>query len=152
MEHQLCEFVVRGKPQPKGSMRMVVPRGFTRAMLTSDNPRLSAWERIVSVAARKAMGARHPSLLAIGVDLRFYLPRPKAHYRLGRYADELRPHAPKLPTAQRDDVDKLARGVLDALTDIVWRDDGQVAELTARKAFADGTDVGVVILVWEIWP
>ena len=40
---------------------------------------------------------------------------------------------------RRHDVDKLARAVLDALTDAaLWKDDSQVAQLVAEKRWYDG--------------
>ena len=46
------------------------------------------------------------------------------------------------------DVDKLVRGVGDALSDAgVWDDDSQVVKLVAFKRYADGHDTGAFIQV-----
>jgi len=44
----------------------------------------------------------------------------------------------------RPDCDKLARGAIDALGEAgVWRDDAQVAELVATKAYAERSGLRV---------
>jgi Holliday junction resolvase RusA-like endonuclease len=43
------------------------------------------------------------------------------------------------------DLDKLVRGVLDALTAIAYRDDAQVTRLTASKAYGDTPGVSVSV-------
>jgi hypothetical protein len=53
-----------------------------------------------------------------------YLPRPKSLKRT------ITAHLKK------PDLDKLTRAVKDALTLVVWQDDSQVVQMTARKAYA----------------
>ena len=47
---------------------------------------------------------------------------------------------------KRPDLDKLVRGVLDALTGVCYRDDSQVVTLTAQKVWEPVT----IIEVWRI--
>ena len=64
-----------------------------------------------------------------------------------------RPRPPSLAAkvrepAKRPDLDKLVRAVKDALTKVLWHDDGQVVEILARKFYAQpGAPVGVSVLV-----
>lgn len=61
-------------------------------------------------------------------------PRPAHHYGTGRNAGQLKASAPATPHAQAPDADKLARLILDALTNArVVHDDAQVAQLTIEK-------------------
>ena len=122
-------FVVFGEAQPQGSARGFIPKGWTRPVVTSDNPNLKQWRQLVAEAANHALGALAPAeraLLLEGVRLSiaFYLPRPKS--------------LPKRATAhtKKPDVDKLVRSVCDSLTAIVFRDDSQVCELVAAKHYA----------------
>jgi crossover junction endodeoxyribonuclease RusA len=124
-ERRGVTFAVVGTPEPKGSMRAFVRGG--RAVLTSDNPDLKRWQAAVRASAQRAMtmaGGCH-STVAASVTLDFRLPRPKAL-----------PKRRETPHVKRPDVDKLARGVLDALTGVVWADDSQVAALRATKRYA----------------
>lgn len=140
IEPQLvAEFSVAGIPRPQGSMRQVPVKGYARPFLTSDNPKLKAWRRDVSDAAR---AGRHVVWLGpVAVGITFRLPRPKGH--VGKSG--LLPSAPHHP-AVKPDLDKLARAVLDALVEAgVIVDDSLVVRLAARKVYGEpGASVRVV--------
>lgn len=125
------EFEVPGEPQPQGSLQAHSRNG--HAWVTSDNPRLRPWRNAVCWHAREALGERPPLTGPVRVELWFSFSRPRGHF--GRRG--LLPSAPA-GHAVRPDCDKLARSALDALTEAgVWRDDAQVAELVATKAYAE---------------
>jgi Holliday junction resolvase RusA-like endonuclease len=130
------DFFVAGVAQPKGSARAFVPKGWTRPVITSANPRLKEWQTLVSLEA-----ARHVSEGALDgpvvVELTFVLHRPATLPKKVQ-------HCTKKP-----DVDKLARSGLDALTGIVFKDDAQVVDLVAKKRYvAPGNVTGVHVRVW----
>ena len=116
-------FDVVGIAQPKGSTKAFVPKGWTRPVVTSDNPKIKGWQALV---AERAQTVAHEGFFtgAVVVLVWFYLPRPAS-------LPKRVVHATKLP-----DVDKLARGVLDALTGILFRDDAQVVAVHAFKQYA----------------
>ncbi len=128
-------FTVYGRPQPQGSTRAFMPRGATFPVLTSDNAKLKPWRQEVAGAAlhavclaRRNAGGRDrvvlfPRGLPVRVTIGFYLQKPKS----ARQRDFL-------PT-KKPDLDKLARGVLDALTGIAFEDDSQVTQLVCGKNF-----------------
>jgi Holliday junction resolvase RusA-like endonuclease len=138
IEPQLvAEFTVAGIPRPQGSMRAFVRGG--RAIVTSDNTHLRPWKTAVAEAAR---AGRHVVWLGpVAVGITFRLPRPKGH--TGKRG--LLPSAPHHPTG-RPDLDKLARAVMDALTESgVITDDAQVIRLAARKVYGEpGASVRVL--------
>ena len=139
-------FVVIGQPVPQGSKQAFVVKG--RAVVTErGRAALGPWRSQVAAAAAEAIAV--PMVGALAVALLFHLPRPKAHYRGGAHAGELREDAP-VYVSTRPDVDKLARAVLDALTGVAFRDDGQVAELTCSKLFAERA--GVVVTIRALVP
>lgn len=131
---RLC-FQVEGDPIPQGSARAFVVKG--RAVVTSDNPRLKAWRNLVAAAASAARIEQgwpakvdHPLVVSIV----FVLPRPKTVKR-------------ERPTgAKEGDIDKLARAVLDALTEgEVVVDDSRVVRVVAEKVY--GPTVGITVAV-----
>ena len=72
--------------------------------------------------------------------MRFYLPRPASASK-----------TKKLPASKRPDLDKLARAVLDALTDVIFEDDSQVVSLGAFKYITNpGQQPGVKVTVYEL--
>jgi Holliday junction resolvase RusA-like endonuclease len=124
------QFMAYGIPQPKGSTKGFVVRGKNgkpRAAITSDNTRLKPWADVVRHEAQRAAGAffAGPGVPVI-VSVHFRLPRPKSTPRHVT-------HQTKKP-----DLDKLVRGILDALTGVLFADDSQVVEIATSKAFADG--------------
>lgn len=121
-------FEVIGLPQPQGSARAFTYRraadkgGGVGARVDSDNPKLKAWRQQVALAARQVhRGA--PLAGPIRIVAAFYLYRPK----------DLR-HDKAHVT--RPDVDKLGRGIGDALTGVLYQDDGQVTQFKVTKQYA----------------
>jgi crossover junction endodeoxyribonuclease RusA len=82
---------------------------------------------------------------AVTVRLEFYFTRPKSHYRTGRHSHLLKPSAPEHPITKGQDVDKLARAVLDALTTIVYHDDRQVVILASVKDYGPSEGCHIVV-------
>lgn len=118
---------VFGVPIPKGSTRAFVPKGWTRPIVTSDNAKTKPWQESITQAAIEARGAAPPIEEPVSLVVRFYLPRPKT--------------APKrvCVPAKKPDLDKLLRALKDGLTrGGIYRDDAQVVEIKASKAFAAG--------------
>lgn len=146
------QFIVLGKPQPKGSTRSF---GFRRkdgsigAKTTSANPELRPWASAFSWEAKAAMGdlAKAPRSSDIAVTLRFSLARPKGHFNK---KGELLPSAPQRPLT-KPDLDKLTRAALDAMTGIVWSDDSQVTDIDARKDYCDSPFVVPSTTVQVMW-
>lgn len=122
-------FTVYGVPQPKGNLRAFMKRGMKFPIVTDSNRNAKSWSQLVAEAANHAFGTAPPDLFTEGVRLTvaFYLPRPKKYQKRGVAVAHL--VAP--------DIDKLLRAILDALSQVAWRDDSQVVELLATKAYAD---------------
>lgn len=124
------EFTVVGAAQPKGSARAFVPKGWTRPVITSANPSLKAWEQVVRAELQRVMGDADRTLLMtlfdapIALSFVFHLPRPRSA------PARVRHHL------TRPDLDKCIRGLIDALSGVVFRDDSRVVSITAQKVFA----------------
>lgn len=118
-------------------MRAFTPKGWTRPILTSDNPNLKDWRRLVAdAAAEVATGELFEG--AIVLSLVFYLPKPKSAAKSVVY-----------PT-KRPDLSKLIRSTEDALKGVLWVDDSQVVDLLVRKRYAGlGAPTGVFVTIEE---
>jgi Holliday junction resolvase RusA-like endonuclease len=140
-------FFAEGVPQPQGSAKGFVVKskatGKLRAVVTSDNPKVRPWRESVRDAARRAMEREGQSTLLLtgplSLSMFFLMPPPQAvakKFTKGRY----------VACTTRPDVDKLVRSILDALTGLVYADDGQVIQIGAGKAYqAPGRTPGVEI-------
>ena len=126
-------ITVPGTPAPQGSKRHV---GGGR--MVEMNKNLKPYRDSIIYAARDNGWHINPILVGpIHIDIIFRMPRPNSHYGTGRNAGKLKNNAPTYHDKTKD-VDKLSRAVLDALTQAgVWKDDGQVAHLSAIKIYSD---------------
>jgi crossover junction endodeoxyribonuclease RusA len=126
------DFRVRGMaPAPQGSKRHV-----GNGVMVESSQRVKPWREAVRWAALAELGDAPPMAGPVQVTVFYGLPRPKGHYGTGRNAETLRPSAPRFP-AVKPDLDKLDRGLFDALTGLVWQDDAQVVAVTAHKVYGD---------------
>ena len=116
---------VRGMPAPQGSKRHV---GGGR--MIEQSKAVGPWrEAVRAETQRVAEGTGGVFDGPVSVSIRFILPRPKS--------------VPKRITwpAKRPDLDKLARAVLDGLTDGgAWLDDGQVVRMMLVKLYQNDQD------------
>lgn len=116
-------FTVLGVARPKGSTRAFMRPGMKFPIVTSDNKSVKGWEESVRAAIQQhAAGFFFEG--PVSVRIAFHLPRPKT--------------LPKRVDAhtKKPDVDKLARGSLDAMKGILWTDDSQVVDLHVTKHYA----------------
>lgn len=124
-------FTVLGTPAPQGSKKHV-----GRGIMVESSKLVRPWRDTIAWTAREALAGKPPLTGPVNLNVTFLLPRPKAHYRTGAKAHELKPSAPTW-SPKKPDLDKLLRALLDALTTAqVWGDDSQVATVHARKAYA----------------
>lgn len=138
---QPITFTVFGRPQQRGSKRAVlIPKrgggwatknGRPIVAARDMNEKSKDWMHAVTAVA---MECYRGELLRgpVCLEVTFFFTRPKSHFGTGRNANVLKDSAP-LWHAQAPDLDKLQRSVLDALTNVLWADDRQVADVRARK-------------------
>ena len=85
------------------------------------------------------------------MNVEFYFPRPKCHYRTGKYSNELKSSAPHIHT-NMPDVDNLSKFVLDALNAVFYDDDRQVVELNSHKEYLNDINNKVGYTIVTIMP
>jgi Holliday junction resolvase RusA-like endonuclease len=120
-------FTVYAHPEPQGSTKAVVPPGWTRAVITSDNTALKSYRHVVGMAAvvamRDAGQAMIPADAPVCLAVRFYLTKPPSVPKK-RWAPVVKP-----------DLDKLLRATFDALAGIVYARDQQIVSARADKVY-----------------
>lgn len=138
------EFFVPGLPAPQGSKTAFYIKSLGRAILTESSKNLKPWRALVSLAAQNAMGSIPPSKLPVYIGMMFVFARPKNHFNS---KGEVRDYAP-LHKISAPDVDKLCRGVFDALAGIVFDNDSQGQIEYAKKIY--GPQPGVWVKITEV--
>lgn len=178
---QVLDLAFLGKPEPQGSITAYPifksrkgpkhlweparrPDGSIMINVTTDNDALKKWRDDVSLLVASELqgkGVRvrpdeEPVPFPLGgvgfiVEVDSFLRRPQADWGTGRNAHLLKDRADAAPI-KKPDVDKLLRACLDALTEVIWRDDSQVVKATTEKTYAVPDDSGdaerVEIRVW----
>jgi len=129
------EIICYGKAEPAGSKRI----GRNRAgdpIVLDDNRKSKPWKGNVAAAAAEQYGLGRALACAVDVEMIFVMARRKGDFGTGRNAGVLKDNSPLQPVVMPD-VLKLARGVEDALTGIVWRDDAQIVNEALSKVYGD---------------
>lgn len=136
----MIQFTAYVKPEPQGSAKAFVIAG--KARVTSDNTKLKPFRSEVTRCAMLACRDNGVSLpyaekhRPVEVRLQFSLRRP-----------ESLPRRHIMP-ARKPDLDKLVRATLDALTGVLFHDDGQVVMVSATKVYSpiEGVEVTAEVL------
>lgn len=132
-EPREVRFTVPGIPAPGGSKRGFLHKRTGRVIVTEDCKRSKPWRAVVALCAQEH--CREPFAGPVVVDVTFFMPRPKGHYRTAEaHLFDLKRSAPKYPTTKPDST-KLWRSTEDALKGICWADDSQVVVQTVRKLY-----------------
>lgn len=126
-------FFVPGVPIGQGSKTFVPTKAGPRSR-ESNEARLRPWRSSIVDKAAELVDA--PIRGPVVVRVVFYFPRPKTHFRTGRFADQLRDDAPFWHTTTPD-ADKLVRALGDALSSVVVGDDKQIAYWNVRKLYSE---------------
>lgn len=136
---------VPGTPKPAGSKRGFYIQKKKRVIITDDCRGSKDWKTDVKHAAQAIYkGPLHECPIVL--SLHFMVLRPKGHFRTGKNEGKLRDWARPFPIS-KPDVLKLARGVEDALTGVIWKDDAQIVTEHLYKRYADRP--GVLIEITE---
>ena len=130
------EFRVFGLPAPQGSKRSL-----GNGIMIESSKKVRPWRTDVQEASRLAYHGK-PVDEPVGIEVDFYFPRPKGHYRTGKYSGLLKPYAPIWAVAHTNgDLDKLLRSTCDALSfssgGCIVRDDSLIGAITATKRYGD---------------
>ena len=147
-------FVVRGEPKPQPRARSFALRGKGGRVIldkrgqpiirvheagTAEN-----WKSQIALAAKDHCQFL-PILGPVSVNILFWMPRPKAHFKT---CGAVKPNAPTWHTG-RGDVDNMFKAVTDSLTTLgMWKDDGQISQTTITKRY--GLQPGAEITIVEL--
>ena len=125
-------FAVDMKPQPRGSKKALqLPHQAFPHVVDTNEKESKAYMQAIGLLARREVA--EPTSCPVLLHLRFRLARPAGHYLRGGdlSAEGRRRQSP----AVKPDVNKLARGVQDALSGVAYLDDSQVIQIVESKTY-----------------
>lgn len=131
-------FTVLGVPVPKGRPRIAIRGGFARAYTPA---KTRDYESLLAGEGKVAMRSRKPLEGALKVEIKAYLPIPKAASK--RLRMDMRNNVVK--HVKKPDADNLFK-VVDALNGICWHDDNQIVDANIQKFYSDEPRLEVYIL------
>lgn len=147
----IIRFVVLGKSAQKGSVTPMPRPGGSGFFVSHNDRNLKSFTERIRAEADKAlfaclsMGGTWDDQCSMECLIVRRRKRPEKHFRSLKRERVLRADAPRFILEYRNDVDKLARAVLDALTGVCWRDDGQVVSLHVQKRWGLEEQTEIVV-------
>ena len=131
-------FQILGPPKHQQRHRHVTTGKFTRTY----DP--SAKDKTNFLLQAKQYAPKSPIVGVVKLRVWFCMPRPKSHYRTGKFAGILKDSAPIRHT-KKPDIDNLLKLVMDSLNKVFWKDDSQVCNVIAQKLYDEKPRVVIEI-------
>ena len=130
---------LKGTPQPKAR-----PRSANGIFYSPK----SKWEKEIKKQLKKIKANQDIYFDSpIRVDITFFMPRPKNHFRTGKFSHLLKDSAPRIWHCKRPDRDNLDKAVLDVMTDTgILSDDCIVCDGRIKKRWASGEGSALVTI------
>ena len=125
----MIEFEIPGNPQALKRHRTFRKGNFTGQYDPSKG------DKADFLAMTMANKPDKPLDEPLKVTISCFFPRPKSHFRTGKYSGELKEGMSEYHT-KTPDADNLAKFVCDALNGIFWTDDKIVAQLIVNKYYS----------------
>ena len=122
-------FIINGIPKPLKRHR------HTRHGRTYDPSKKDKQDLLYQVMR---FAPKQPLTAPLRIIIVFYMPRPKSHWRTGKFKHLLKPNIP-IQHKTTPDLDNLVKMVCDSLNGVFYKDDSQISQLKAEKLY---TDVG----------
>ncbi len=88
-----------------------------------------------------------PRLNAVNLNIKFYMKRPKNHYRTGKFADLIKERWQSISMTKKPDIDNLIKFVMDSLSghNGFFLDDNQIVSIYAEKIYSDKPRTEILI-------
>lgn len=134
----MVNIVVPGTPISKGRPKF---RRIGNFVSTYSPKKTMDYEKIVSNAAKIAMGQQEPLETPLSLYLYISMPIPES-YSKKRRVDCL---TGSEQHTKRPDIDNIYKLIGDSLNGIVYKDDSQIVNLHVRKLYAESAQVEILV-------
>ncbi|KZZ72368.1 hypothetical protein A3765_28590 [Oleiphilus sp. HI0130] len=134
-EPLVVQFMMQGAVVGKERARSAIVRTRGGKHLTRHYTpaKTKNYEKAIAMQAKAAMRGREPTAAPIELFLSIFLPIPSSWPKWKQKAAQ----NGLISATTKPDADNVVKAVKDALNCIVWNDDAQVVEVTARKSYSD---------------
>ena len=124
-------LVILGKPVAQKRHRYTFKKGFARNYDPSSTDKKQTWLQIAKYLPVL------PLTGSISINLIFYMPRPKHHYRTGKYKHLLKDSCKEtIYHSVKPDLDNLVKYIIDVMNKGYYVDDSQVCVIQAQKIYS----------------
>ena len=124
----VCFIRIDGTPKSQPRHRYSKVGGFVRNYDPASKDKKIFRSKLKNYSLRRATGC-------VCLSITFYMPRPKSHYRTGKYKNKLKATSPDLHII-KPDIDNLVKFVMDCGIGIMWDDDSIICQLETRKVYS----------------
>ena len=135
-------FMIHSAPVPQARHRMTWRKG--RPPFAYDPTKE---DKVNFLIQAKPYAPKKPLEGPVYLKVILRLPRPKKHFRTGKFSNDLREDAPKWHT-KRGDWDNYGKFISDALNGVFWKDDSQISMVEIQKVYHQNT--GYIIHIMEL--
>lgn len=132
----MISFIIPGEP-------VAFARAGARGPMRFTPKKQSSHMSLIRLAAYRAMDGQHPLEGALWLDVVSVSVPPQS------WSKPKRSGAIGASKTTRPDLDNIIKIIKDALNEVVWLDDAQVAEITARKVYGEIAETRVVVQVLD---
>lgn len=121
------DIIVKGSPEAQKRHRHVGK--FVRVYDPSQKDKQHFAKEVGKIWKKKPLSG------GIVLFLSYHMPRPKKHYRTGKFSHLLKKDAPDYHSV-KPDIDNLIKHTMDACTNLLWKDDCVIVGIVARKTYS----------------
>ena len=105
-----------------------------RGVVAYEKKEMKVWRAECSRLIKKAFGSEELMENPLKIDATFYIQPPKYISSKKKLKEKL--EAEEIFCSKKPDIDNYLKALLDSMTGIVFKDDGQVVECRARKLYS----------------
>ncbi len=138
-DQKSVSFTVYGDPIPLSRHRTV------SGGMRTYNPSAADQKKFAKACMTAGVLPSEPLEGPVEAVMTFYFPRPKSHYRTGKFAGQLK-GGQDVWHSKKKDLDNLVKFVLDSLNSLAYVDDGQVCAIKAMKLYTEDHSRSEIIL------
>lgn len=125
------QFVIKLEPMAQSRPRFA-RRG--RSVVAYEKKEMKAWRAECSKLISEAFETEKLIEGPLKIDATFYIKPPK--YIFSKKKNKKKLEAEEIFCSKKPDIDNYLKALLDSMTGIIFKDDGQVVECRARKLYS----------------